>query len=325
MYQYTPPPRRSGGGCLLWAVVAVGFVAAIIVGGIVIIGLVASSQSTSNSGPSVASGGPSAGSTTDTGGSASGGSSGTSSGGVPSGAAAATSSRLYRVGALTGFGCTGRQIIPRSSTSFEAFLNATSDCLDRTWSVAFQRAGIPFEPPQRVFWSTPGRSPCGDYPAPGVAAFYCSINNAMYIGVNGHAQQSAGNLPVIYNVAYARNLAHEYGHHVQEEAGILGYSRDLRISATSIEERNAVTRRSELQAQCFAGVFMAAVRPSFPVTARQWDIALRDSYGRGDDQRDPESRDHGTNVHYAGWLSRGFKQRRTVACNTWTAPDSLVS
>ncbi|MGH9004052.1 MAG: neutral zinc metallopeptidase [Acidimicrobiia bacterium] len=304
-------------------VLALGFVSAVIVGGVVLMSLVATVEPGSPHGTPVASGGPTTGPPSTSGGSGAG--SGGSASGAPTGASAATSSRLYRVGSVSGFGCTGRRIAPGSSASFETFLNSTTDCLDRTWSTAFDRAGMPYEEPQRVFWSTPGRSPCGDYPAPGVAAFYCSINNAMYIGVNGHAQRSAGNLPVIYNVAYARNLAHEYGHHVQEVSGILGYSREERMAAESIEERNAITRRSELQAQCFAGVFMSAVRPTFPVTNGQWNVALRDSFARGDDQRAPDERDHGSNAHYAGWLDRGFGRGRPGACNTWTAPASLVS
>jgi predicted metalloprotease len=241
------------------------------------------------------------------------------------GAQAAIGNPLYQVGPIAGGGCAGRHITPGDSSSFEAFLNTTTNCLDRSWSTAFDRAGLRFSPPQRVFWRTPGRSPCGDYPAPGVAAFYCSLNNAIYIGVAGHAQRSAGNLPVVYNVAYARNLAHEYAHHVQEEAGILAYSRARRASVTSVEDRNAIIRRSELQAQCFAGVFMASVRQTFPVTTGQWRVALRDSYGRGDDHSAPDSRDHGSNGHYAGWLNLGYTQAGTAVCNTWTAPAARVS
>jgi predicted metalloprotease len=181
-----------------------------------------------------------------------------------------------------------------------------------------------FQPPTRVFWTTPGRSPCGEYPAPGAAAFYCPSNHAMYIGVE-HAQDAAGGLPVRYNVAYAREVAHEYGHHVQNEAGILDYGQEARMAAGSIEERNAVTRRSELQAQCLAGTFMSAVRFTFPVTLQQWQIALRDSYGRGDDPGRPDARDHGSRRHYATWLNFAYKRGPVSSCNTWAASPSLVS
>lgn len=313
MYHYAPPRRRAqgGGAAAVWGVFALGFVAMVFVGGAVLLRMVAGDQ-TSGPGGSVATGGGSGRS-----------SSSGSSGSAPAGRADAD--RLYRVGPLPGDGCTGRQIAPGSSASFSAFLNGTADCLDRSWSAAFSRAGLTFSPPRRVFWSTPGRSPCGDYPAPGAAAFYCSLNNAIYIGVAGHVQQAAGNLPVTYNVAYARNLAHEYAHHVQDRSGILARSQELRSSAGSTEARNAITRRTELQAQCFAGAFMAAVRQTYPVTQQQWSVALRDSYGRGDDPSQPATRDHGTGGHYAGWLNRGYSRGSPAVCDTWDAPASQVS
>jgi predicted metalloprotease len=231
---------------------------------------------------------------------------------------------LYRVNRLSGYRCRGRQIAPGAPSSFATFLHATTDCLDRSWATAFAETRMPFQRPTRVFWTRPGRSPCGDYPAPGAAAFYCPLNDGMYIGVT-HAQESAGDLPVRYNVTYAREVAHEYAHHVQEQAGILEYGHQARMRAGSLAERNAITRRSELQAQCLAGTFMSAVRPSFPVTSRQWRIALRDSYGRGDDPARPDARDHGSRRHYASWLNYAYVRGSPSVCNTWTADASNVS
>jgi predicted metalloprotease len=305
-YAYAPPRHRSGGAGTGVAV-ALGFVAFVFVCGIMFMKVSTTGSralSPGSPGEPIASSSP---------------------GSRPlSSQAAPAAGRLYRVGSLNGYGCRGRTIVQGLPSSFAVFLNATTNCLDRTWSTAFRQAGIPFSPPVRVFWTTPGRSPCGDYPAPGAAAFYCPSNHAMYIGVT-HTQQAAGGLPARYNVAYAREVAHEYGHHVQDEAGILGYSREARTRAATIEERNAITRRSELQAQCLAGTFMAAVRPSFPVTSGQWQIALRDSYGRGDDPMDPENRDHGSRRHYAAWLNFAFTRGTTSVCDTWTARPSLVS
>jgi hypothetical protein len=313
-------------------VFGLGFVAFIIVCGVVGMKAFSTGSSTPSAGSPIAP--PSTSSTSEastqpsplasTEGGTPGTTSGTTSGSGSSGAEAATANRLYQVGALNGYGCRGRLIAQGVPSSFAGFLNSTTDCLDRTWSSAFRQAGIPFSPPTRVFWTTPGRSPCGDYPAPGAAAFYCPLNHAMYIGVT-HAQEAAGGLPVRYNVAYAREVAHEYGHSVQDQAGILDYSHEARVSAGSIDERNAITRRSELQAQCLAGIFMSSARPTFPVTPDQWNMALRDSYGRGDDPSQPDTRDHGSRRHYAGWLNLGYTRGAANVCNTWTADPSLVS
>ena len=326
-YYYSPVRRRTGGAGA-GVVVALGFVAFIFVCGIVAAKAMSTGGATSSPGASGSRGAPTAagpGTGSDQGEPGGGRSSGTTSGGGSAGAAQpAAADRLYRIGPLAGYRCRGRVIAPSVPSSFAAFLNTTTDCLDRTWSTALHRAGVPFRPPIRVFWTRPGRSPCGDYPAPGAAAFYCPLNDGMYIGVT-HAQEAAAGLPVRYNVAYARAVAHEYGHHVQDQVGILDYSHEARTRAATLGERNAISRRNELQAQCLAGTFMAAVRPSFPVTSTQWRVALRDSYGRGDDPADPDYRDHGSRRHYASWLNHAFVRRSTSVCDTWSAPVSRVT
>lgn len=329
-YHYSPARRRSGGAGA-GVVVALGFVAFIFVCGIVASKAMSTGGTTTSPGSSGSRGAPIASSTgVGPGGGSTraapggGSSGGTSANGSTGTAPPATATRIYGIGPLTGYGCRGRLIAPGVPSSFAAFLNATTDCLDQTWSTAFRRAGVPFSPPLRVFWTQPGRSPCGDYPAPGAAAFYCPLNHAMYIGVT-HAQEAAAGLPVRFNVAYGREVAHEYGHHVQDEAGILEYSHEARTQAATLDERNAITRRSELQAQCLAGAFMAAVRPSFPVTNTQWQVALRDSYGRGDDPDEPDHRDHGSRRHYAGWLNLAFIRGSTGVCDTWSAPAIQIS
>ncbi|GAA4634445.1 hypothetical protein GCM10023196_076000 [Actinoallomurus vinaceus] len=236
----------------------------------------------------------------------------------------AATSTLYKVGRLPSDGCQGRQITQGDPRSFRLFLDGTTDCLDHAWGQGFAHAGMRFTAPHRVFWSTGGQSPCGTYPSPGVAAFYCPSNQSMYIGVTD-AQKAAGGLPVRYNVAYAREIAHEYGHAIQDQSGILGYAQQARSEATSTTDRNAVTKRSELQAQCLSGLFLGSVRSTFPVTPDQWAMALKDSYERGDDGRPLDQRDHGTDAHYRGWVQIGYNRGTTSACNTWASPARSVN
>lgn len=288
-YGYVPPRRRKGGGGVR-AVLLLGFLALLGVGGAMFHRAISGPATPPIAAPA-----------------------------APGKVRPAAASPLYAVGPLPADGCRGVPIVQGDPRSFRRFLNGTSDCLDREWGQGFAHAGIPFHAPQRVFWSTPGRSPCGDYPSPGVAAFYCPANASMYIGVTD-AQRAAGGLPVRYNVAYAREIAHEYGHAIQDMSGILAYVQQQQSAVATTSARNAVTKRSELQAQCLSGVFMNAVRGTFPVTAEQWAMALHDSYGRGDDGRPAARRDHGTDAHYRGWLESGFTRGTTAACNTWSAP-----
>jgi len=237
---------------------------------------------------------------------------------------AALSGPLYRSGSLSRVPCRLPKIAEGDGGSMRTFLDTLSTCLDAAWARQFTKAGVTgFTVPQRVFWSTPGSSPCGSYPAPGASAFYCPANDTMYVGLS-NVVETAGGEPVSHYAVYARVIAHEYGHHVQEDAGILEYGHELMASGGTTA-RSEASRRIELQAQCFAGAFLSAQRHTLPMTAEQYQSMIADNRLRGDDERRPDVRDHGTGRHYAGWVARGYRDGVLSACNTWTVPSSDVS
>lgn len=237
---------------------------------------------------------------------------------------AATSGPLYRTGALTSVGCSLPAITAGDDASMSRFMHKLADCLDRSWAGQFGKAdGLHFSRPDRTFWTGSGRSPCGSYPQPGASAFYCPANDTMYIGLQ-NIIETAGNEPVSNYAVYARVVAHEYGHHVQNRAGILPYGHWLMDGQTSADARNLTSRRIELQAQCLAGAFLGAERAALPMTRRQYEAMIEDVRGRGDDHLPADERDHGSARSYTGWLIKGYRQRNPVTCNTWTAPASTV-
>ncbi|RAY11345.1 hypothetical protein DPM19_30440 [Actinomadura craniellae] len=234
----------------------------------------------------------------------------------------ATGNRLYRSGELTPIGCRAPRIVPGDNASMRHFMETLTKCLDESWSRQFDKADVDFAPPQRIFWTGSGRSPCGSYPNPGAAAFYCPANRTMYVGVE-HIIAASGDEPVGNYAVYARVLAHEYGHHVQDRAGILAYGHQ-EMERPDAQARNDASRRIELQAQCFAGVFLGAERGTLPMTTAQYQALMVDVQGRGDDSLPPERRDHGSGRNYAGWVDAGFRERTLAVCNTWTAPATDV-
>lgn len=237
---------------------------------------------------------------------------------------AALAGPLYRSSPLTRVECRLPKIAEHDEPSMQRFLDTLSDCLDEVWEKQFVKAKVTgFTAPQRVFWSTPGKSPCGSYPAPGASAFYCPVNDTMYVGLS-NVVDTAGGEPVSHYGVYARVIAHEYGHHVQEDAGILEYGHQLMASEDGASSAET-SRRIELQAQCFAGAFLSAEKRTLPMTAAQYREMIVDNRERGDDESRPDIRDHGSGRHYAGWVIRGYKQGRLSECNTWTAPSSDVS
>jgi predicted metalloprotease len=239
------------------------------------------------------------------------------------GRAVATGNSLYKTGELTPVPCRLPRIVPGSGSSMKDFMDTLTGCLDAVWRHQFTEAHLAFARPSRVFWSQPGRSPCGSYPQPGAAAFYCAVNDTMYVGLE-NVVETAGGEPVSHYAVYARVVAHEYGHHVQQEAGILVYGHQLMNQQDAAASTEA-SRRIELQAQCFAGAFLGAERATLPMTEDQYRAMIADVYSRGDDRQPPDRRDHGSARHYAGWVITGFVKRALAACDTWTAAPAEVS
>ncbi|MDL4772796.1 neutral zinc metallopeptidase [Actinomadura xylanilytica] len=240
--------------------------------------------------------------------------------GVPS-KASATDNKLYKTGALIPVKCHLPAIAP-GSASMRRFMDALSDCLDASWQGQFGKAQTRFAPPKRVFWEGSGRSPCGSYPSPGASAFYCPANNTMYVGLR-HVVETSGGEPLSHFAVFARVIAHEYGHHVQDRAGILLYAHAEMERADALARAEG-SRRIELQAQCFAGAFLGAERTTLPMTRAQYAAMIADVRGRGDERLPPEQRDHGSGRSYSGWVVKGFKGRALAVCNTWTVPAEAV-
>ncbi|MFC7326421.1 neutral zinc metallopeptidase [Marinactinospora rubrisoli] len=239
----------------------------------------------------------------------------------PSGEHALLANPLYETGRLAPLPCPAPELTASDPASMERFLSTVADCLDEAWQTQFDRAGIPFDPPNRVFWSEPGSSPCRDYPST-AGAFYCRASKSIYIGTSDVVDKWNG---AEDSVVYASLLAHEYAHHVQGESGLLDYYHDQRRREPDVPAQNAWTRRSELQANCLAGAFLGAVAVSYPVTESDRRTVREDAAATADreDSTDAE-RTHGSAANSVLWIEHGMERQDPGACNTWGADAELV-
>ncbi|WP_165633614.1 neutral zinc metallopeptidase [Actinopolyspora sp. BKK1] len=114
-------------------------------------------------------------------------------------------------------------------------------------------------------------------------------------------------------------LAHEYGHHVQRLSGILRASAERADeSAESSPASLRVTRRKELQAECFAGMFVArAVEDG--LLDRRRGVRLVETPGSA-----KMADTHGSPANQRRWRKAGFREGSTSACATWTASNDAV-
>ena len=115
-------------------------------------------------------------------------------------------------------------------------------------------------------------------------------------------------------------LAHEYGHHVQAMT-FINYGMGLKMQglAEDSPEYLELTRRMELQADCFSGMFIAAASGRGSISrslSNSASSAFRSSVA---------DKTHGSVKHQIQWGTAGVKNNNTAACNTWVAPASEVS
>jgi uncharacterized protein len=227
-----------------------------------------------------------------------------------------------------GVGDTPGEVSEECRTGEDA--NQRQDCrivgvvnsVQKFWDGVFQRSNRQYPFVDTVFFTDQVQTGCG-FASSQVGPFYCPRDQQVYIDLNFfdelQSRFGAGGAPF----AQAYVIAHEYGHHVQNQLGVLESIGNDRQGP----ESRAV--RSELQADCYAGVWAAnAVETGLIEELTQADIneGLEAASAIGDDriqeqaqgQVNPETWTHGSSEQRRRWFSRGYEEGRPAVCDTFT-------
>lgn len=227
---------------------------------------------------------------------------------------------LYVPTAVPPAGCSLDRPQVTNPAQMEQFLTTMDECLQQLWAGQFQAAGVPWDPANVHIWDSQGRGPCGDFRQARVAAYYCPANSTIYMGAS-HIVETAGPFAEFPSV-YIRLFGHEYGHHVQNASGIVAAEEELYYQDPTPENKREIIRRGELQADCFAGLFVHAISGTFPLSETGRRAMYADVKGRGDDGRPIEQRDHGMGLTRQQWLRAGDQSGVPGQCNTWSASEA---
>lgn len=219
---------------------------------------------------------------------------------------------------LTATGC----VLPEfgvSDAELSAYYTAGVACLDEAWKPALAQVNLPFEAPALDASPDLKEGPCGAAPAESEAvAYYCGRNRTIYMPTSRLRDNGGGERPGMH----LATLAHEYGHHVQALSGMLRAA-DSKI-ADAGEDTPAgleMSRRIELQANCFAGMFLMAVSGTIGEDLAQ---EATDDFQYAVEEP-AEKNAHGSPKNQGMWASYGFDSATTTSCNTYTASAEAVA
>ena len=201
----------------------------------------------------------------------------------------------------------------------EKVLGSTED----VWKqILPQQGGQQYRDPKLVLFTGAVRSACGMGQA-AMGPFYCPPDQKVYIDLAFYRElRDRFHSPGDFAQAYV--IAHEIGHHVQNQLGIMDKLQSLQGRA-SRQEFNQASVRVELQADCFAGVWAHHAGNARLLDPGDLEEGLTAASAIGDDKIQkqtqgtvvPESFTHGSSAQRVRWFKRGMDTGRIQDCDTF--------
>ena len=220
----------------------------------------------------------------------------------------------------------GTTPISQEERELADFVSVVLADTEDTWNEIFAAQNLDYREPTLVLFSSAVESACG-FAQSAVGPFYCPIDEKVYIDLSFY-QDLRDRFGAPGDFAQAYIIAHEVGHHVQNQIGIMEEVNSAQQQASSQVEVNELSVRLELQADCLAGVWAYNANRARDIL-EQGDIeeGLNAASNIGDDrlqmeyqgQVTPDSFTHGSSVQRVGWFERGLQAGDINSCNTFEA------
>ncbi|MEA2495836.1 MAG: uncharacterized protein QOJ29_3747, partial [Thermoleophilaceae bacterium] len=177
----------------------------------------------------------------------------------------------------------------------------------QVWEKTFADQGNPYEHAKLVLYRDGVNTGCGSATS-AVGPFYCPPDRRVYLDLSFYRDMQT-QLNASGDFAWAYVIAHEMGHHVQEQLGTSDRVSQLQRSHPG--DRNELSVRLELQADCYAGVWAKTVYAE--LEPGDIDEAMNASRAVGDDRlqkqatgtASPDTFTHGTSEQRSRWFSKG--------------------
>jgi uncharacterized protein len=219
---------------------------------------------------------------------------------------------------------TARAPAADSETQFVSrVLKSTED----VWTSLFRDMGRQYVDPKLVLYRDATRTGCGTGQA-AMGPFYCPADERVYLDL-GFFDDLASRFHAPGQFPQAYVIAHEIGHHVQNQLGITAKVDQMRQSMSK-RDANALSVRVELQADCFAGVWANRAEQKSGgkmIDDKDVEQALAAASAIGDDRLQkqaqgrvvPDSFTHGSSAQRTRWFRIGLDSGDPNKCDTFRA------
>ncbi|MDO5640992.1 MAG: neutral zinc metallopeptidase [Paracoccus sp. (in: a-proteobacteria)] len=182
--------------------------------------------------------------------------------------------------------------------------------------------GRAYADPRMVLYSGVTQSGCGGASAE-MGPFYCPADRTIYLDTD-FFQVMKQKMGAGGDLAAAYVIAHEVGHHVQNQLGILPRVNQMRQRASQADS-NALSVLTELQADCFAGLWARASAQDLRITRADLADAMNAAAAVGDDALAQaagravvhDAFTHGSSADRQDWFMRGYQGGQLSSCNTF--------
>jgi uncharacterized protein len=216
------------------------------------------------------------------------------------------------------------------------FVSRILGSADVVWTQTFEQGGQRYRKPTLVMFSGATRADQCGMAQSAMGPFYCPADQKIYLDTSFFRDLErrfrgcdAGSRSCQFAQAYV--IAHEVGHHVQNQLGILPKVQQQQ-RGVSKPEANRLQVRVELQADCLAGVWASKSDEKWHlIEAGDVEAAMRTAAAIGDDRLQkqaqgyaiPDSFTHGSSEQRQRWFQTGLKSGTVQACNTF-APSAQL-
>ena len=207
------------------------------------------------------------------------------------------------------------------------FVDVIEQSTTDVWSAVFEKAGRQYQRPAGVvIYDQATGTGCGMGQS-AMGPFYCPQDQKVYLDL-AFWQELSGRFGASGEAARAYVIAHEIGHHVQQLTG--QSAKAERMGARGADSGSV---RLELQADCYAGVWVAHAsemsRGRVALDPADVEDGLRAASAVGDDtlqkqtqgQVMPDAFTHGTSEQRMRWFRAGVESGDPGSCNTFKAAN----